>query len=176
MSETMKKKDKRQFVEPTADEKRSMYEMYKLIHGSHFSPAKKRSVMTAVLGYESWSWRVVGITEEAIKAIARNGFKKPSHVLARDHTHPRSETYALIFDRCNHPLPFDAWWNIVWENDKTVLMTNDEHRKKIPQSRVFELDPKDGYFIDAEVAGWHQTKAHEGALTERLCAENKIAL
>lgn len=175
MSETMKKNDKRKFVEPTADEKRSMYEMYKLIHGSHFSPAKKRSVMTAVLGYESWSWRVVGITEEAIKAIARNDFKKPSHVLARDHNPPRSNTYAKIFSG-TEPMPFADWWAAFWENDKTILMTNDEHRREILISRVFELDPKDGYFIDAEVAGWHQTKAHEGALIERLCAENKIAL
>ena len=98
------------YVEPTEPQKLAMYEIYKLIHSSHFSPAKKRSVMTATLGYETWSWRVVGITEEAIKAIARNNYRKPSGVLVRDHTHPRSETYKAIFDDAQTPLSFEDWW------------------------------------------------------------------
>lgn len=160
------------YREPTDAEKQNYYAIYELIYDSHFSLSKKRSVITAVLGYEAWSWRVVGITEEAIKAIARNNFNKPARMLARDHHLPRVETYNKIFEI---KMPFSEWWDWIWENDKTTLMTNDEHHSK-STSTIYKLDPCESYFVDAEVAGWHQTKAREGALVRRLIEENAIKI
>lgn len=159
------------YKEPTEEEKKNYYAIYELIYDSHFSLSKKRSVITAVLGYEAWSWRVVGITEEAVKAIARNNFNKPARILARDHQLPRVTTYNKIFES---KMPFVEWWSWIWENDKTTLMTNEEHHSKAP-SRIFPLDPNQSYFVDAEVAGWHQTKAREGALIQKLIEAHSIA-
>lgn len=134
--------------------------------------------MTAVLGYELWSWRVVGITTEAIRAIARNNFNKPSSMLARDHSQPRVQTYNRIFEKSQSPsvMSFDDWWNWIWEHDKTILMTNEEHKKKevVAQKDIHPIDPQFGYFLDAETAGWHQTKGREGAFVAKLCAEHNI--
>lgn len=161
------------YREPTAEEKIALYKFYELVFDSKFSLSKKRSVITAVLGYETWSWRVVGITEEAIKAIAKNSFNKPSRVLARDHTRTRAETYKRVFEE---KMPFNEWWNWIWENDKTTLMTNVEHATKesIEISKVYEIDPNLSYFVDAEVAGWHQTKGREGAYINELCKKHNI--
>lgn len=129
--------------------------------------------MTAILDYETWSWRVVGITEEAIKAIARNNFNRPIRMLARDHTLSRRETYNRVF---SEKMPFDEWWNWIWENDKTILMTNEEHRLiHIQQpSKVYEIDPNLSYFVNGEVAGWYQSIAREGEFIRNLCEEYNI--
>ena len=55
-------------------------------------------------------------------------------------------------------------------------MTHDEHRDRVPESRIVSLDPREGYFIDAEVAGWHQTQRHERALIRRLVESENIDL
>jgi hypothetical protein len=160
------------YREPTETEKRNYYAIYELVFDSHFSRAKKRSVMTAVLGYEAWSWRVVGITEDAIRAIANNNFNKPSSLLARDHRLPRVTTYNKLFEA---KMPFEEWWNWIWENDKTTLMTNTEHHS-MKISKIYELDPYQSNFVNAEVAGWHQTKAREGALVKKMIEHYAISI
>lgn len=172
------KRIERRFQEPTLKEREYLYSLYVSLYTSHFSLSKKRSVMTAVLGYEPWSWRVVGITTEAIRAIARNNFNKPSRMLARDHTQPRVKTYNRIFEnsQCPTVMPFNEWWDWIWEHDKTVLMTNEEHKNKdaIPKEEIHEIDPALGYFLDAETAGWHQTRGREGVFVEQLCKQLRI--
>lgn len=154
-------------------EKKALYKFYEFIFDSHFTLSKKRSVITHVLGYETWSWRVVGISEEAIKAIARNNFNRPIKMLARDHKLARVITYNKIF---NEKMAFEDWWDWIWENDKTILVTNEEHRsiKTTPISKIYEIDPAGSYFVDAEVAGWHQTQRREGALIRQLCEQHSI--
>lgn len=175
----------RRYTEPTQQKKAELYKIYELLFDSSFTLPKKRSVITAVLGYETWSWRVVGITEEAIKAIAREKFNKPSRELARDHMRTRVETYSRIF---NEKMGFNEWWDWIWENDKTILMTNEEHKliakqRKIEKdenkalqaiSKIYAIDSHLSLFVDAEVAGWHQTQAREGAFLRKLCEEYKI--
>ena len=167
------------YKEPTDAEKKSYYAIYKLVFANHFSLSKKRSVMTAVLGYESWSWRVVEITEDAIKAIARDNFNKPARVLARDHQLPRVTTYNKMFKpERDTPMPFEEWWEWIWENDKTTLTTNEEHHNKAKQaiSKTYPIDPRESYFVDAEVAGWHQTQRREGALVRKLIKDHSIEI
>jgi hypothetical protein len=149
-----------------------MYDFYTLICRSHFSLPKRRALMTASLDYETWSWRVVAITESAIRAIAYNNFVKPSRKLSRDHTFPRAQTYDhKFFDEI---LSFDDWWNHVWIRDQTVLMTNEEHRDPSIRSVEYQIDPQQSYFTNSSVAGWHQTKAHEGELIKSLILKNNI--
>jgi len=113
------------YREPTETEKRSIYDMYLLLYrNTDFTLSKKRSVFTALFGYEVWSWRVVGITVSAVIAIHKNNYRYPTRVLVRDHQFSRKDTYNEIFERRHD---FDEWWLRIWENDKTILMTNLEH-------------------------------------------------
>ena len=158
-------------MKPTIEQQKILYEFYKLLHGSGFELMKKRSVMTAVLGYERWSWRVVGITEDAVCAIALNNFRKPSRQLARDHTQSRAMTYTRIFE--GKVLPFRTWWEWVWEHDKTTLMTNDEHHSR-EVSKVYSIDPALGLFQSTGLAGWYHAKSKEGAFVKALIELHKI--
>ena len=86
--------------------------------------------MTSILGRQEWTWRVVGITEGAIKTIIGDNYKskitKPK--LQRDHYYQdRNETYKQIFEKFHS---FEDWWNKVWDNDRTILMTKSEHSLK----------------------------------------------
>lgn len=161
---------------PTQKEKRLIYEIYLLLCSSHFSHAKKRALMTAALGYETWSWRVTGITKNAVLAIAdpRNNYRKPSKTLSRDHGRPRSETYSKEFFA--KPMPIQKWWDWVWKNDATTLMTNEEHRNPSLRSKIYPLDPTDSYFVCAEVAGWHHTIEHEGEMIRQLIRDKRIRI
>ena len=170
---TEKKKTQKLYVEPTHEKKEELYRFYELIFNSSFTLTKKRSLMTSVLGYETWSWRVVGITEEAVKAIARNKFKKTTKTLARDHTLSRKDTYNRIFAE---KMNFNEWWDWIWENDKTVLMTNEEHNLihiKQP-TKIYAIEPKWSLFVDSGLIGWYQTRAREGEFVRELCEKHNI--
>jgi hypothetical protein len=161
----------KKFKLPTEEEKRLIYEIYVLLCRSHFSLPKKRNLMTGALGYETWSWRVTGISEDAIRAIAQNNFNKPSKLLSRDHGRPRADTYSSEFFETIKSL--EDWWDWVWESDKTTLMTNDEHNNRKVRSTIYPLDPKDNHFC-SEVVGWHHTQKHEGTMIKKLIEDNGI--
>ncbi len=99
------------------------------------------------------------------RAIALNEFKHPPRMLSRDHAVPRVQTYNRVFAS---KLGLDEWWNLVWENDKTTLVTNDEHHAK-SIGRVYLVDPDLGLFSCSGVAGWRHRKGVEGAFVKRLC-------
>jgi hypothetical protein len=160
-------------MQPTIEVQQTIYEFYKLIYGSDFALTKKRSLMTSVMAYEKWSWRVVGITEDAVRIIAANGFRRPSKQLARDHTKPRAETYSKIFN--GNVMEFDEWWEWVWEHDKTILMTNNEHHSRIV-SKIYDIDWKMGFFQSAGLVGWYQTKEREGAFIKQLIRDFNIRI
>ncbi len=163
------------YIEPTREQIEALYKFYELIYSSHFALAKKRTLMTTVLGHEVWSWRVVAITEDAIRAIAKNKFNKPSRMLARDHNQARVETYNKIF---NEKMDLETWWDWIWINDETILMTNDEHHKKHnePISKIYGLNPKLGFFTNAGLVGWQHAKGREGKFIKQLCEEHDIKL
>ena len=169
-------KNPKYFNIPSAIEKNTIYDLYKLIHKSHFFLAKKRSLMCSALDFETWSWRVVLISEEAVKEIARNNFNKPVGKLERDHTVTRAKMYGKMFED-EVPMPIDEWWNWFWENDKTTLMTTEQHRNRNARDcgKTYAVDPALGYFVNGKVAGWNQTQAREGAFIRQLCETHSIS-
>ena len=164
--------------EPTHKRKREIYGLYKVIWGTEFELIKKRTLLTCSFAYEPWGWRVVKISENAIREIAKNDFKKPSGKLCRDHSVPRKDTYNKML-KTTGIMPFDKWWKLFWGNDKTVLMTNDEHKlvgqtPKIGLSKLYRLDWKKGYFQNNNLVGWKHRKTIEGEFVRKLCADKNI--
>ena len=158
-------------MSPSDEVKQQIYQFYKLIYESNFTFAKKKTLMTAALGMQDWSWRVVGISKNAVIEIAKNNFKKPPRKLARDHQVSRAETYNQIFGTKEYG--FDDWWNLVWENDKTTLITNDEHNTHAI-SEIYPIDLELGLFRDSGMVGWKHTIKNEGAFVKGLCAKHNI--
>ena len=62
----------KELIEPSVNKIEWMYKFYLLAYESQFSLPKKRNLMTATLSYELWGWRVVGISPNAVIAIAKN--------------------------------------------------------------------------------------------------------
>lgn len=156
---------------PTEQTKREIYAFYKLIFTSNFTFSKKVTLMTQALGMEEWSWRVVGISENAVIEIANNNFNRPTNKLERDHQASRADTCRLIFGETEYS--FDDWWSLVWDNDKTLLVTKEEHKKK-SFSKIYEIDFALGYFRDAGKISYKFTKAREGEFIKKLIQQNNI--
>ncbi len=158
---------------PTDLSKQEIYSFYKLIYSSNFTFSKKVTLMTQALGMEEWSWRVVGISENAVVEIANNNFNRPTNKLERDHQSSRAGTCRQIFAETLYS--FEDWWNLVWENDKTLLVTKEEHKKK-NFSKIYEIDFSLGYFRDAGKISYKFTKSREGEFIKQLIQKHSIQI
>ena len=54
-----------------------LYKLYVCIRKSGFPCRKQYNLLRSLLVGEEWSWRVVGISENALTKFAENEFKKP---------------------------------------------------------------------------------------------------
>ncbi len=156
----------KELIEPSVNKIEWMYKFYLLAYESQFSLPKKRNLMTATLSYELWGWRVVGISPNAVIAIAKNNYNLPVG-LQRDHCkQTRRDTFNKIF---KSKFSLNNWWNEVWENDVTLLMTKDEHHNKlITEKDCFDVDYKQGYFRNKAGPGMHFKKSFEGDFVKSL--------
>ena len=157
--------------EPTKKIKEEIYQLYTQIYDSSFDKQKKKNLLTSIAGWEQWSWRVVGITVNAVgRILDHKGHARVKSELVRDHFFQgRSKTYENML---NNKLDFENYWKEFWENDRTILMTKDEHNKintdkfvglwDFKEDKIFEIDWRDGYFISNKVAGFHFTYKREG--------------
>ena len=167
------------FIFPTDATKKEIYEFYLLINDSNFSLPKKRNLMSAALSYETWGWRVVGITKDALHRIASNNYNLPVG-LQRDHNkQSRAETFNQLFDKTRSSykqLSCEEWWDKVWSNDETILMTKEEHntKKRGIEIKSIAIDYTLGYFLNATGPGMRFTKKWDGEYVRGLCAKDKI--
>jgi len=156
---------------PSEETKKTIYSFYLLTYDSNFPIAKKRHLMTAAMGYEKWGWRVVGITKSAVIKIVNNNLRLPKG-LQRDHfKKSRSDTYNEIF--LNEKYNLEKWWDTVWENDETILMTKEEHNKHkiLKKEDVIEVDYKLGFFRNKAVVGMEFTKKFDGQFVQKIYTE-----
>ena len=157
--------------EPTKKIKEEIYQLYTQIYDSSFDKQKKKNLLTSIAGWEQWSWRVVGITVNAVgRILDHKGHARVKSELVRDHFFQgRSKTYENML---NNKLDFENYWKEFWENDRTILMTKEEHNTiktdkyvglwHFNQDKIFEIDWRHGYFISNKVAGFHFTYKREG--------------
>ena len=157
--------------EPSQQIKEQIYKFYIQIFESSFDLQKKKNLLTSIAGWEEWSWRVVGISVRAVgKILDQKGHARVKSELVRDHFFQgRSVTYNNMLKT---KLNFEDYWKEFWNNDRTILMTKDEHNKistdkftglwENISDKVFEIDWKLGNFKSNKVAGFHFTKQKEG--------------
>ena len=141
--------------EPSQQIKEQIYKFYIQIFESSFDVQKKKNLLTSIAGWEEWSWRVVGISVRAVgKILDQKGHARVKSELVRDHFFQgRSVTYNNMLKT---KLNFEDYWKEFWDNDRTILMTKDEHNKistdkftglwENISDKVFEIDWKLGNF------------------------------
>jgi hypothetical protein len=118
-------------------------------------------MLTSLMAGQPWSWRVIGITPDALKVLARHDFKRPSRQLQRGHKAGRSGTaQALYVDRAK-PMPLARFFDFFLKRDETVIMTNDENRHR-PDSKFPDYIPFNAnheLFPCGPLVGWKRRKA-----------------
>ena len=159
---------------PTSKEKEQIYEIYKVIFFSSFSEQKKINLISSIFSWEPWSFRVAGITLNALIEFKKNDFRYKSHTHSRDHfVQDRKVTYKAMLDEI---LPFEKWWDFFWKNDKTILITHEEHnnKKNLSISKIIPIDSNLGFFKCKSLIGYHYTKKREGKFLEKLINDNRL--
>lgn len=73
-------------------------------------------------------WRVIGISENALKCLADNNFEKPKKTIQRGHLVPRADVASFIFANRDEFISKDELETVLWFYDQTVLMTVDENK------------------------------------------------
>jgi hypothetical protein len=144
----------------SSEEAACSYELYLALYRSSrqhphvFSLGRCTAILTAMMGGRSWSWRVVGITPNALRAFHNSGYRK----LARDgitraHIQSRNKTTSELL-RPDEPVSVEEFARIWIENDRTVLCVRGENKDPIPDYISFP-DVELGLFQSSQVAWRH---------------------
>ena len=106
--------------EPSENIRKQIYQFYCKIYDSSFDIQKKKNLLTSIAGWEKWSWRVVGITANAVgRIIDEDGHARVKSELVRDHFFQgRSKTYENMLKK---KLDYENYWKEFWENDSYDL-------------------------------------------------------
>lgn len=131
-----------------------------------------RSFSSAQGAFFDNSWRVVGITQNALEAFKAVDFKripkrKDPIPVERAHIHQRHTWISEMFEtEWNDP---EKWWQWVWERDACVLSTAAENiasdQQGIPLIIAHEIPQDMGYF-QTNYIGCKYRKNVERALLE----------
>ena len=144
-------------------EKNEIFHDFRLICKMKAPISIKTSILTRLLVAQPNSWRVVGITDEALNIFMVNAFKyKPRMGINRSHIESRSDIYKIMlqteYSSC------DEWWNFHLENDKTILATSSENLKNT-FSKIYPLDECLSLF-KSNGFGWKHGKNEENFLRD----------
>lgn len=131
-----------------------LYELYVCIRKSNFPRWKQYNLLRSLLVGEEWSWRVVGISENALTMFAGNGFNKPTNGIERHH-HPQpfADTAKPML-KGNVIMPKNEWCDRIIDNEEVHLVTKKEHNAKAI-SRIIPIDFEEGLFRNKRMVGYH---------------------
>ena len=159
---------------PNEKIKIELYNIYKSILKSSVSDNKKEKMLNSIFGFEPWSWRVVGISKEAIREFEENNFNYKPGTFQRDHYF--QARYITLRKMLESIMPFDDWWKWHWDNDRTILITKTEHNKKSYnyERDIVSIDWTLGYFQSGSTMGFKYAKKREGEFLKSIIYEEKL--
>ncbi|MCY3973750.1 MAG: hypothetical protein OXF52_06095 [Candidatus Dadabacteria bacterium] len=136
-------------------------------------------LMTHLFAWCEWSWRVVGISEAALRHIKNRDYSSESKKgLIRHHfIQERTTTYRSMFRTTSRKKPMgkNEWWKTFWENDATVIVTKEEHdESKGEKSYYLPLNWRCGHFAGNSLIGFKMRKTVEGKVLKRQIEEDRI--
>lgn len=147
------------------DEKAKIYAVYIATFELSYDIQRKNTLLTALMGGADWSWRVVGITVDALELFAANNFKMPE--VRRAHKIARIDTARSVFE-IPTPLSSDAFFELFWLNDETVIATKPENKKNAVLSEVIPISFDEGLFRCNKKVGFRYRQKKEGMFLRAL--------
>jgi hypothetical protein len=129
-----------------------------------FKDGRITTIMTAIMGMENLGWRVTGITKEALQLLSEVDFDKSRlpRRLCRGHRVDRIQTARQLFDS-KKPKLMNEFFGIFLENDRTVIMLNEQNRHSQQFPSYIEIENPEGtLFPNGSLVGWkHRKKERE---------------
>lgn len=141
------------------DNEEIIYNDYLLIKKMVSPMPRKIRILSELLGQWSESWRIVGVTEEALKVFSNYDYRCPSRIgVNRAHINQdRSVTNTFLL---SNDINFEEFWDYLKSNDVTVLSTSTENMTNI-YSKIFEIDRNLGLFKSSGFKWKHNKKEVE---------------
>jgi len=131
----------------------SFHNYLKIKEMNGLSIGQKSRILSEMLAYSENPWKVVGITEEALRVFASNDFRKKSRMgINRSHIVERNKTYSMLL---SNDFTIDEFWKIFKENDKTILSTSSENMSG-KFSKQFEIESSSNLFKSSGYS-WRHT-------------------
>ncbi len=137
-----------------------LYKLYVCIRKSDFPRWKQYNLLRSLLVGEEWSWRVVGISEDALTKFAENKFKKPKNRIERHHHRQSFADAAKPMLEGKVIMPKNEWCNQIIENEEVHLVTKEEHKAKAI-SRIIPIDSEEGLFRNNQMVGFRYLQEEE---------------
>jgi hypothetical protein len=153
------------FDNHNSDIKNQIYDVYLALFKLNIKVQRKCSIMTSLLGGDEWSWRVIGITLEAVNLLERNGYKYLKGSICRAHIVGRLTTAKTVYER-DEPVSLDELFQIYWANDKTVISTKAENGNHVRLPLVIPIDHELKNFPCGAVVGWKHRKQEANFLSK----------
>jgi hypothetical protein len=132
-----------------------------------FHDGRLTTILTAIMGIENYSWRVVGITMEALDLLAAVDFNKNKlpRSLCRGHKYDRIKTTKKLFNQ-EKPMQIDEFFKVFLRNDQTVIMLNKQNQSKdFPEYIKFD-NPDAELFPNGSLMGWKHRKKERDYLRQ----------
>lgn len=115
----------------------------------------KVRMMTSLLEQYEGSWKIVGITRQALEKFYRKDFKYERFMeINHSHLFDRHKTYKEMLTK---DMNEKEWWDLFLKNDECVLSLSNEN-KNVKNEIPFETD---GNLFKKKGFGWRHTKQEQ---------------
>ena len=161
--------------EPQISHRKVLYKLYEAIYDCEIEN-KRKNLLTYLFAWEDWSWRIEGISKNALILLKeKDFFPKPKGLVRHHFKQNRSKTYEQMLQKKYN---LDEWWNLFWENDSTWLITEEEHKNVNKfnydlKNKIEKINWADGYFKGGGLVGFKYRKSVEAKMVE-LLYESKV--
>lgn len=148
----------------------TLYDFYQLTYRCHrtddtlWSITHCNQVLTHVMGNQQFSWRVVGITREALQIFKDNNFKRKTRSgITRAHRIPRIATVETVI-KCEKPLTIEEFFSVWIAGDETVFCASGQNKKEIPDFIPFPEEAR--FLFRTNRVAWHHGREERAFLEE----------
>jgi hypothetical protein len=161
-STTTERSLKDRSVSQTVEGAHTYHSLYLAVHGAHaeaphiWTVSHCTRILTSIMSAKPFAWRVVGVTEAALKKFHELNYRYQSrHGLTRAHLRPRIETVRELLAR-SEPMSQSEFIEYWFAHDRTVLCAVGENKTIVPQ--FIEIENSDGSLFSSNRIAWQHGK------------------
>jgi hypothetical protein len=119
-------------------------------------------LLTSIMSAKPFSWRVVGITEAALRKFHQLNYRYLSgHGLTRAHLRTRNSTVQELLKR-DEPMSEREFIEYWLTHDRTVICAEGENKTIVPT--FIEIENEGGFLFSSNSVAWKHGKAERDLL------------